>query len=240
MAQLTTHAESVLRAAFGGISGIGKGLGRAAQYLALFFLTPVVAYHLLVGREQFRATALRWMPARWHGHALRIAGDIGSALQIYLRGQFLVAGIEAILFSVVFAVAGLPQPVALGVIAGLLSLVPILGFWLTIVLVLLNAVTGPAPGATLLKAGIGIALINLVEGQILVPRIQGSGLGLHPLAVLLGVLLFGTIFGFAGVLLAIPAMGVIRVAMPRMEEAWLRSRVYRGDDRQTDSPGLDG
>jgi predicted PurR-regulated permease PerM len=240
MGQLTAHAESLLRAAFGGISGIGKGLGRAVQYLALFFLTPLVAYHLLVGREQFRATALRWMPARWHEHALRVAGDIGSSLQVYLRGQFLVAGVEAILFSILFAVAGIPQPVALGVIAGLLSLVPILGFWLTIVLVLLNAVTGPAPGATLLKAGIGVVLINTFEGQVLVPRIQGTGLGLHPLAVLLGVLLFGTIFGFVGVLLAIPAMGVIRVAVPRIEEAWLRSRVYRGDDRQTDSPGLEG
>jgi predicted PurR-regulated permease PerM len=240
MAQLTTHAESLLRAAFGGISGIGKGLGRAAQYLGLFLLTPVVAYHLLVGREPFCAAALRWMPARWHGQARRVVGDIGSSLQIYLRGQFLVAGLEAILFSIVFAVAGLPQPVALGVIAGLLSLVPMLGFWLTVVLVLLNAVTGPAPGPTLLKAGIGIALINLIEGQVLVPRIQGTGLGLHPLAVLLGVLLFGTIFGFAGVLLAIPAMGVIRATVPRIEEAWLQSRVYRGGDRQTDSPGLEG
>ena len=128
---------------------------------------------------------------------------------------------------------------ALGVIAGLLSLVPMLGFWLTILLVVLNAVTGPAPGATLLKAGVGILIINLIEGQILVPRIQGSGLGLHPLAVLFGVLLFGTIFGFTGVLLAIPAMGVIRAAVPRIEEAWVRSRVYRGGDRQTDSPGLE-
>jgi predicted PurR-regulated permease PerM len=239
LGRLTAHAESLLRAAFGGVSGIGKGLGRAAQYLGLFFLTPVVAYHLLVGREQFRAAALRWMPARWHEHALRVTGDIASSLQVYLRGQFLVAGLEAVLFSIVFAVAGLPQPVALGVIAGLLSLVPMLGFWLTILLVVLNAVTGPAPGATLLKAGVGILIINLIEGQILVPRIQGSGLGLHPLAVLFGVLLFGTIFGFTGVLLAIPAMGVIRAAVPRIEEAWVRSRVYRGGDRQTDSPGLE-
>jgi predicted PurR-regulated permease PerM len=239
MAQLTSHLESVLRAGLGGVSGIGKGLGRVLQYLALFLLTPVVAYHLLVGREQFRATTLRWMPARWHEHALRVAGDIGSSLRVFLRGQFLVAGFEVIVFSILFAIAGLPQPVTLGVIAGLLSMVPILGIWVTIGLVALNAVTGPAPWAVLLKALIGIALINTFEGQILVPRIQGSGLGLHPLAVLFGVLLFGTIFGFAGVLLAIPAMGVIRVAVPRIEEAWLRSQAYRGGDRQIDSPGLE-
>jgi predicted PurR-regulated permease PerM len=236
--QLVTHAESLLRAAIGGVSGVGRGLGRAAQYASLFFLTPIVAYHLLVGRERFRVAALRWMPVRWHAHTLRVAGDIGSSLQVYLRGQFLVAGIEAILFSAAFAMAGLPQPVALGVIAALLSLVPVLGFWVTVVLVVLNAVTGPTPGATLLKAGVGILLISLLEGQILVPRIQGSGLGLHPLAVLLGVLLFGTLFGFVGVLFAVPAMGVIRVALPRIEEAWLRSRSYRGVDDQTDSPGL--
>jgi predicted PurR-regulated permease PerM len=238
--QLVTHTESLLRAAMGGMSGVGRGLGRAAQYVSLFFLTPVVAFHLLVGRERFRDTALRWMPVRWHGHALRVAGDIGSALQVYLRGQFLVAGIEAILFSLIFAIAGLPQPVALGVIAGLLSMVPVLGFWITVLLVVLNAVTGPAPGAALLKAGIGILLLNLVEGQFLIPRIQGSGLGLHPLAVLLGVLLFGALFGFVGILLAVPAMGVIRVAWPRIEEAWQRSPSYRGTDDHADSPGLEG
>lgn len=237
--QVAAHAESLLRAAFGGISGVGRGLGRAVQYLAIFFLTPVVAYHLLRDRDGFRGTALRWMPPRWHGSVLRVAGDVGSSLQVYLRGQFLVAAAEAVLFSVVFAVAGLPQPVALGVIAGLLSLVPILGFWLTVVLVLLNAVTGPSPGAVLIKAGIGIAAINFIEGQILVPRIQGSGLGLHPLVVFMGVLLFGTLFGFVGMLLAVPAMGVIRAAMPRLEDAWQRSASYRGATNQTDSPGVE-
>jgi predicted PurR-regulated permease PerM len=237
--QLTTHAESILRAAFGGISGVGRGLGKAAQYLAIFFLTPLVAFHLLRDRDSFRATALRWMPVRWHGHAARVAGDIASSLQVYLRGQFLVAAAEAVLFSVVFALAGLPQPVALGAIAGLLSLIPILGFWLTVVIVVLNAVTSPGTGAILLKAGIGIAIINFIEGQILVPKIQGSGLGLHPLVVFLGVLLFGTLFGFVGMLAAVPAMGVIRVTLPRLEEAWRRSAAYQGGDSQIDSPDVE-
>jgi predicted PurR-regulated permease PerM len=234
--QATSHGEALLRAAFGGISGVGRGLGRLAQYVALAFLTPVVAYHLLADRAQFRDLALRWLPDRWHDQTLRTVRDIGASLQVYLRGQFLVAAVEAILFSVVFAVARLPQPVALGVLAGLLSLVPVLGFWLTVVLVVLNAVTGPGAGAALLKAGIGIALVNTFEGQVLVPRIQGSGLGLHPLAVLLGVLFFGTLFGMVGVLLAVPAMGVLRATLPRIEEAWRRNSTYRGHDPQTGAP----
>jgi predicted PurR-regulated permease PerM len=237
LSQLISHAETVLRAAIGGAAGVGRGLGRAAQYVSLFFLTPIVAYHLLVDQEQFRARMLRWMPARWQGHTLRVAGDIASSLQVYLRGQGLVAAVEMVLFSIVFAIAGFSEPVALGVIAGLLSLIPILGFWITVLLVVLNAVTGPAVGMALLKAGIGITLINFFEGQVLVPRVQGSGLGLHPLAVLLGVLLFGALFGFVGVLLAVPAMGVFRAAMPRIEEAWFRSSIHRGTDDQTDSPG---
>ncbi len=235
--QLVGHAETVLRAAIGGVAGVGRGLGVAAQYVSLFLLTPIVAYHLLVDREQLRARVMAWLPDRWREHTLRVAGDIGSSLQVYLRGQSLVAAVEIVLFSVVFAIAGFTQPVALGVIAGLLSLVPLLGFWITVLLVVLNAVTGPGPGMALLKAGVGIAIINFVEGQLLVPRIQGSGLGLHPLAVLLGVLLFGALFGFVGVLLAVPAMGVLRAAMPGIEGAWFRSSMHGGSADQTDSPG---
>ena len=79
-------------------------------------------------------------------------------------------------------------------------------------------------------------MINVLEGQFLVPRIQGTGLGIHPLAVLLGVLLFGTLFGFAGMLLAVPAMGVLRGLLPAFLEAWRASSSYRGDEVCSD-PG---
>lgn len=234
--QLLGHTRELLGAALGKISDVGRGIGKVGLYLSFFFLTPVVAYHLMVDREWFRDVALRWLPSSWHPRVARVSRVIGTSLQTYLRGQFLVAGAEAVLFTIVFAVAGLPQPVALGVIAAILSLLPVLGFWIMAILVLLNGVTGPSPGATLLRAGIGIAVINVIEGQFLVPKIQGSGLKLHPLMVLLGVLFFGALFGFVGVILAVPAMSVIREILPDVEGHWRRSRAPATSPDQIDCP----
>ena len=234
--QLVGQAENLLRAALGRLSDLGRGIGRAAQWLGLLLLTPIVAWHLLADQERLRGTLMDWVPARWQSLVERLSQDLQSALRVYVRGQVLVALVEAVLFSIVFAIAGLPQPIALGLLAGLFSLIPIVGFGLTIVLVALNTLTGPAPWASLIKAAIGLTVINVLEGQFLVPRIQGTGLGIHPLAVLLGVLLFGTLFGFAGMLLAVPAMGVLRGLLPAFLEAWRASSSYRGDEVCSD-PG---
>lgn len=237
LGQMIGQAQNLLRAALGKLSGVGRGLGRALQWLGLLLLTPVVAWHLLADEERLRATVVAWVPARWHRLLERLARDLQASLCIYVRGQVLVALVEVVLFSIVFAIAGIPQPIALGLLAGLFSLIPVIGFWLTAVLVVLNALTTAAPLASLVKAGIGLALINTVEGQFLVPRIQGSGLGLHPLAVLLGVLLFGTLFGFAGMLLAVPVMGVIRGLLPTLLAEWRSTSSFQAG---SDPAGEDG
>jgi predicted PurR-regulated permease PerM len=234
--QLLAQAESLVRAALGGLVGLGKGLGRALQWLGLLLLTPVVAYHLLVDWDRLRDSTLRWLPDRWLPWIRRLTDELQASLRTYLRGQLLVAGLEAVLFSATFAIAGLPQPIALGFLAGLFSLIPILGFWLTVLLVVLNAVAGPSPWPALLKSAAGMLVINVLEGQVLVPKIQGKGLGLHPLVVLLGVLLFGTLFGFAGVLLAVPLLGVVRAILPELLAAWRSSDAFRGGER--DQAGL--
>jgi len=208
--QLTRHAETILRTAGRGLVGMGKGLSRLFQWISVAVLSPVIAYYLVVDRDRFSAGALRVLPLSWRDYALRLSRHFRDSLQVYVRGQVLVSLIEAAAFVLVFWAAGLQQPVALGLLAGLLSLIPVLGFWTTVLLVILSSLTGDAPGLTLLKAGLGLLVINLIEGQLLVPRIQGTGLRLHPLIVLLGVLFFGTLFGLAGALLAVPILGTIR------------------------------
>jgi predicted PurR-regulated permease PerM len=212
------------------------GLGKALQWAAALLLIPVTAYYLLVDWNRMGRGILNWLPPRHHDRARRISSEIQNALTIYVRGQAKVAGIEAVLFSIAFSIAGLEQPIALGVLGGILSLVPVLGFWLTALLVVLASLTGPEPWGTLLKAAIGLVLINVLEGQVLVPKIQGRGLGLHPLAVLLGVLLFGTLFGVVGVLLATPTMAVIKALLPEIRESWRRSRHF-GDQIASGTTG---
>jgi predicted PurR-regulated permease PerM len=229
--QVVSHGEALLAAVAGGLTGLGRGLGRFFRWTMVVLLTPVVAYYLLVDWDRLGSGVLAWMPLQWHGPARRLSRDLQISLRVYVRGQLLLAGVEAVLYSIAFLLAGVSRPFTLGILAGMLSLVPILGFWLTAILVVLSTLTGPEPWSTLLKGAVGLFGINLLEGQLLVPRIQGSGLKLHPLAVLLGVLLFGTILGVPGILLAVPIMGVIRTGLADIQAAWTRSGSFGSNSR---------
>ena len=232
--QLTQHAEQILHAAGGGLLGVSRGLGKVLPWFGVLLLTPVTAFYLLLDWPVFGRELLFWLPTRREALMRRLSTEIQSALRVYVRGQALVAGLEMVLFSIAFSVAGLPNPVALGVLGGILSLVPIVGFWITALMVALSALTGPGPWGVLLKAAIGLFGINLLEGQVLVPRVQGKGLGLHPLAVLLGVLTFGILFGLPGMLLAVPCMGVFRALLPELRAA--SQRGYAGPDQMMVRP----
>lgn len=231
--QLVAHAEAVLSGAMTGISGVSKGVGRALQWLGVLVLTPIVAFYFLLDWSAIGAGALEWLPPRWRTLMRRLSRELQDALTIFLRGQAIVAGIEFVLFLVAFRLAGLSQALVLAFLAALFSLVPILGFAITITLVVLTAVTGPDPGSTLLRAGIGLAVINVLENQVLVPRVQGSGLRLHPLIVLFGVLLSGTLFGVVGIFLAVPLLAVLRGFVPDLREMYRNSRLYDRRGPQT-------
>lgn len=242
--QLTGNAEALLGKAVGSISGVGKGVGKVLQWVGVLFLTPIVAFYLLMDWRSIGRGLLSWTPPAWHPMARRLSENLKLSLSVYLRGQLLVAAVEAVLFSVLFRIAGLSDPIALGVLCGLFSLIPILGFAGTVVLVFLSAVTGPHVLSSLVRAGIGLAVINILEGQVIVPKIQGAGFGLHPLVVLMGVLFFGALFGFMGVLLAVPAMAVLKGFLPDLRAAW-ESRVLQtaagspqtGDNRPGEDEG---
>ncbi len=226
--QLAGHAESVLRTALGSIGTVSKGLGRAAQIVLVLVLIPVTAFYMLIDWTALREGALRWMPERWHPVSVRLTGDLQTALRVYVRGQGTIALIEVVLFGIAFSIAGMDQAIAVAVLGGIFSLIPVVGFWATALLVVLTSLTGSDPWSTLLKAAIGLVVINILEGQVLTPRIQGSGLGLPPLVVLLGVLVGGTLFGFLGVILAVPVLAVIKTALPDILTAWHGSRTYLG------------
>lgn len=225
--RLLGHVETVLRAAVSGVSGLSRGVTRVVQWLGMVVLTPVLAYYLLVDWDRIRDGVAGLVPPRFRPTADKLNTDIQEILPRYLRGQFVVAGIQVVLYSLGFFLAGLEEALALGFLAGIFSLVPVLGFWLTVVVTVLSALIGADPLGTLIKVAITLGVVQFLEGQVLVPRIQGTGLGLHPFLVLLGVLSFGMLFGFVGVLLAVPALAVAAASWPRLREAYTESSFYR-------------
>ena len=168
------------------------------------------------------------VPRDWLAKVQTIVTDIDLVLAEYLRGQLLVMFVLAAYYTVGLMLAGLDRALAIGVLTGLLVFIPYVGFGL-----------GPGPRhprriapvarlarflAVLAVYGIG----QLLESYVLVPWLVGDRIGLHPLAVIFALLAFGQLFGFAGVLLALPASAALLVGLRHLRAAYLDSPVYRG------------
>lgn len=225
--EVQQHFRSIFGATVEGALQVGKGVGRVVSTLGMVFLTPILAFYLLVDWDRLRAGIRGLLPPRWRPGASLISRDIQEVLPRFVRGQLIVAAVQTGLYVGGFYAAGLSNALALGILAGIFTLVPVVGFWATVVLVGLSALIGPAPWITMAKVAGVLTLVQILEGHVLVPRIQGDALGLHPLSVLLAVLGFGLLFGFMGVLFAVPTLGVIQASLPRARRYYEQSEFYR-------------
>jgi predicted PurR-regulated permease PerM len=191
-------------------------------------LVPVVMFYLLIDWHPLLARLDKAVPRKWHAKVAVMARDVDMVLSRFLRGQILVMLGLALYYSVALAIAGLPSAVTIGILTGLLVFIPYLGFALGLVLALLVAALqfagiGPIV-AVLIVFGIG----QLLESFLLTPFLVGSRIGLHPLAVIFALMAFGQLFGFFGILLALPASAALLVGLREVRGLYLASRFYQG------------
>jgi predicted PurR-regulated permease PerM len=192
-------------------------------------LTPVAMFYLLVDWHPILKRIENIVPRAWHAKALRMGADVDAVLSQFLRGQLLVMGILAAYYGIALLLAGVPSAIGVGVLTGMLSFVPYVGFGTGFTLALLVAALtfeGWVPVvAVLVIYGIG----QVLESYVLTPRLVGNRIGLHPLAVIFALLAFGQLFGFVGVLIALPASAALLVGLREVHALYLASRFYRGD-----------
>jgi len=191
-------------------------------------LAPVVMFYLLLDWHGMIERLGRSVPRPWHGKIDAIAADIDAVLSQYLRGQILVMAILAAYYSAALWLAGIPSAFSIGVFTGLLIFIPYLGYATGLILALLVAALqfagwGPIV-AVLIVYGIG----QVLESFILTPFLVGERIGLHPLAVIFALMAFGQMFGFFGVLAALPASAALLVGLREVRALYLASRFYRG------------
>ena len=206
------------------IGGIAL-FGIAANLL----LAPVVMFYLLRDWHDLLARLAAAVPRPWQAETLKIVGEIDAVLAEFLRGQVLVMLLLAGYYSVGLWLAGSSFALPVGLFTGLLVFVPYLGFATGFTLALLVAVlqfSGLAPVIGVLAVyGIGQAL----ESFVLTPWLVGQRIGLHPLAVIFALLAFGQLFGFFGVLLALPVSAALLVGLREVRGLYLSSHFYRGE-----------
>jgi predicted PurR-regulated permease PerM len=187
-----------------------SGSSLLAGILTLF-LVPVLTFYLLRDWDRLVATVGLMIPRRRRPMVFQLARDSDLVLGGFLRGQVLVMLGLATIYAVGLTLLGLDFAIAIGVVAGLVSFVPYLGFIVGIGLAGLAAVV-EGSGIGLLAGVVAVfAVGQMIEGMVLTPRLVGSRIGLHPVVVIFAVLAGGQLFGFFGILLALPVAAVLSV-----------------------------
>lgn len=210
------------------MSSLRIGGSALAAVLGNLVLTPIVAYYLLLDWESLVPRTKNWVPPRWHNITQHFLDETDDVLGQYLRGQLMVMGVLAVFYTVALALVGLKLALPIGVFTGLAVFVPYLGFGLGLVLGVLAAVLQfqDLTGLLLVLAVYGVG--QVVESMWLTPKLLGDRIGLHPLAVIFALMAFGHLFGFVGVLVALPVSAVLLVALRRVMAAYVGSDLYTG------------
>ncbi len=212
----------------GVLSSLRIGGSALAAVLGNLVLTPIVAYYLLLDWNPLVARLKNAVPPRWRGATQRFLHETDEVLGQYLRGQLLVMAALALFYTVGLALVGLKLALPIGVFTGLAVFVPYLGFGLGLVLGVLAAALQfqDLSGVVLVLAVYGVG--QVVESMWLTPKLLGERIGLHPIAVIFALMAFGHLFGFVGVLVALPASAVLLVALRRVRQTYLGSELYTG------------
>jgi predicted PurR-regulated permease PerM len=166
------------------------------------------------------------VPRRWVGQTVAMANEVDTLLAQYLRGQLLVMLVLASYYSVALMIARFDVALPVGILTGLLVFIPYLGFSLGLTLAVIAAVLQFSDWSGLIAVAIIYGCGQLFESFFLTPRLVGERIGLNPLAVIFALLAFGQLFGFVGVLLALPASAILMVAFRHLRRHYLASSFY--------------
>jgi predicted PurR-regulated permease PerM len=191
-------------------------------------LMPLVLFYLLLDWPNLVVRAQALIPPRLRPAVLGFLDECDSVLGQYLRGQVLVMVVLAVYFSVALAIAGFDLALPVGVFTGLAFFIPYLGFGLGLVLALLAGALQFGGWYGVIAVAVIYGVGQIAESLVLTPRLVGERIGLNPLAVIFALLAFGHLFGFVGVLIALPVSAVLLVALRRAQGAYLSSRLYQG------------
>ncbi len=210
--------------------------GRALVSLfSLVVVAPVVAFYLIYDWHRMIATVDAWVPVRHRVTVRQLAREIDAAISGFVRGQTAVCLILGSFYAVALTVAGLNFGMLIGLVSGLITFVPYVGSLTGLVLSLGVAVAQFWPEWTSIATVLAIFVIGqFIEGNVLAPKLVGESVGIHPVWLIFALLAFGYLFGFVGLLVAVPLAATIGVLARFALKQYLASPVYTGRDGLSD------
>lgn len=207
--------------------------GRAIlNVISLFVITPVVAFYMLLDWDRMVAKIDSWLP-RDHVETIRqIAREMNSSVAGFLRGQGTVSVILGVFYATALTIAGLKFGLLIGLFTGLMGFIPYVGSVIGLVLSIGVALVQFMPDWIMVLVIAGIFFTGqFLEGNILQPKMVGDSVGLHPVWVMFALFAFGLLFGFTGLLIAVPAAAALAVVIRFALSRYLESDVYLGEEK---------
>lgn len=195
-------------------------------WLGNLVLIPVVSFYLLRDWDPMMAKLRAVLPRRWEPVAATLARECDEVVSAFIRGQLLVMLALAVCYTVGLMLVGLDLALLIGVLAGLASVVPYLGLLLGMVAAAVAALVQFGEWKPVLWVGLVFGLAQVLEGMYLTPKLVGNRIGLHPVVVIFAVMAGGQLFGFTGVLLALPVAAVIMVLLRHAHGLYRASTFY--------------
>lgn len=194
--------------------------------VANLLLLPVVLFYLLRDWDNLIERIAELIPRKWLAKATSVAKEVDQVVAEFLRGQLSVMAALSVFYSLGLWLAGLEMALSIGLIAGLLSFIPYLGFALAFLMAVVLALLQFSSLAEIVPVLLVFGIGQVAESMFLTPLLVGDRIGLHPVVVIIGLLAGGQLFGFAGVLLALPVCAAIAVGLRHFKQSYITSDAY--------------
>lgn len=230
---LQNNIGKMLTMGGGVLAGIASGGQAVAGFMTTAALTPIVAYYMMKEWPAMKRWFDGLLPRKHYDTIHELWGEIDRKLSGFVRGQLTVSFILAVIYAVALSLAGLKYGFLIGFMAGALSIIPMVGS--TIGLLVSVTVAWFQSGTWEYTAMIAAIFLvgQFVEGNFLTPKLLGDSVGLHPLWILFALLAGGALFGIVGMLLAVPVVATIGVLAGFAIRMYKGSAFYNGDGKAT-------
>lgn len=205
-----------------------------AGYLGVIGLTPVVAFYLMRDWDGILMRVREVLPREKEQNFVDLAVECDEVLGAFLRGQLLIMLILGCVYAIGLSLIGLDLAIMIGLLAGVASIVPYLGFFVGIVAAAIAAIFQFQDVTYLAYVALVFGVGQALEGWVLTPWLVGEKIGLHPVGVIFAVLAGGQLFGFVGILLALPVAAVVMVFVKHLHAGYVASDYYEESQRGTE------
>ncbi|MDP4708921.1 MAG: AI-2E family transporter [Rickettsiaceae bacterium] len=230
-AKVTDSAQSVINSAFAVFASFANYIWQytlaTINFFAIIALVPIILYYFLRDWPKIVANVESILPMRGKSKVREIVISINELLSAYIRGQLNICLMLTAYYVVGLHIIGLDLALLLGILSGFLIVIPFIGALISFLLVAISCYFTYGSGAELIYVTILFAFGHAVEGYVLAPKIIGDRIGLHPVWILFAVFAAGSVFGFVGVIFAIPLAGIVKVFLSHIIDYYKSSNMYK-------------